>query len=169
VENLESIIDEIEEQMLDTDRDDPSRRSTLANVRRQAIAYRRYVVPQRDTLLGLAATSSPLLNTRDAAELRVAGETVARISEALEEMRDRAAVTQEEIRARHEESMGRTLYLLAIVATIALPLGLVTGLLGINVGGIPLAESHWGFLLVCSIMVGIAVVEMVFFRRRGWL
>ena len=65
--------------------------------------------------------------------------------------------------------MGRTLYLLTIVATIALPLGIITGLLGINVGGIPLSESPWGFAVVCGVLAAIVVGEVVLFRRMRML
>lgn len=169
VENLEDMLDAIEETMLDSDTDRPADRAALATIRRQAITLRRYVVPQRDALLSMTTGQSPLFSPRDLLELRVAAEQVTRVCEALEELRDRAAVTQEEMRGRNETRMGRTLYMLAIVATIALPLSLITGLLGINVGGIPLAESHAGFIVVCAAMVIIGVIEFALFKAMRWL
>lgn len=156
VTNLEGRVDEIEEQMLDRESDDDRWRSLLATIRRQAITYRRHIVPQRDALSRLALTPPALLSSRDQAELRVSMEQCSRVAEALEELRDRAAVTQEEMRARHEARISRTVYLLTIVATIALPLGIFTGLLGINVGGMPMEDSAWGFAVACLIMVAIA-------------
>jgi zinc transporter len=164
VDNLEQMIETIENAMLESESDDSSHRARLALIRRQAISYRRYVVPQRDALMFLAIQPPPLIGERDAMELRIAAEQVARVAEALDELRDRAAVTQDEVRARHEVRMGRTLYLLTIVATIALPLGFITGLLGINVGGLPLAESTHGFLIVCVLLAGLGVLEVVLFR-----
>lgn len=169
VENLEAMVDDIEQHMLESEVEDAGKRSRLAEVRRQAITYRRYLVPQRDALMNLSLLDAPLLGDQDRLELRVAAERVARVTESLEETRDRAAVTQEELRARHEVRMGRTLYLLTIIATIALPLGLLTGLLGINVGGIPLADSNYGFVLVCAIMGVVAVAELIMFWRMRWL
>lgn len=169
ITNLEDRLDEIEDEMLERDNDDPNRRSHLATIRRQAIAYRRFLVPQRDALTRLANATVPLLSVRDQTEMRVVLEQTTRVTEALEELRDRAAVTQEEIRARHEARMGRTLYLLTIIATVALPLGLLTGLLGINVGGIPLAESSWGFALVCLLMAVVAAAEIALFKTMRWL
>jgi len=169
VDNLEEMVDDIEDTMLDRDADDPALRSKLATIRRQAIIYRRYMIPQRDALMTLITTQSPLLSAREIAELRVASEQVTRVTETLEEIRDRAAVTQEEMRARHETRMGRTLYLLTIVATIALPLTFVTGLLGINVGGIPLAESGWGFAIVCGVIIALGALEFVLFKAMRWL
>lgn len=169
VENLQEMLDEIENNMLERESEAPADRARLATIRRQAISYRRYLVPQRDALLSLSATPSPLLLQHDHLELRVAAEHVARVTEALEEVRDRAAVTQEELRARNESRMGRTLYLLTIIATVALPLGLVTGLLGVNVGGMPLADSPLGFAIVCMALLAIAGVEILLFRSMKWL
>lgn len=169
VENLEEMVDTIESEMLESEDDNPNQRSHLAEIRRQAITYRRYLVPQRDALVGLSMLDSSLLSDQDKMELRIASERVARISESLEETRDRAAVTQDEMRARHEIRMGRTLYLLTIIATIALPLGLITGLLGINVGGVPLADSSTGFVVVCLVMGVIAAIELAIFKYMRWL
>ncbi len=166
VENLEELLGGVEDEMVESDADDPEHRRILSTLRRQAISYRRHLVPQRDAIVGIALETSELITPRERAELRGVGEQVARIAEDLEELRDRAAVTQEEIRARRESRINRTLYLLTIVATVALPLGLVTGLLGINVGGLPLSNSPWGFTIVCVALVLTAVAEVVVFK---WL
>lgn len=169
VNNLEEMLDDIEDQMLERDVNEPMRRSQLATIRRQAISYRRYLVPQRDSLLALHALNAPILDDRDRMELRFIAENTARITEALEEIRDRAAVTQEELRARHESRVGRTLYLLTLVASIALPLSFITGLLGINVGGIPLADSAAGFAVICVALAVLAVAEVMLFKFMRWL
>lgn len=166
VENLDDMLDQVEDEMLDSDIDDPAHRTMLATIRRQAISYRRHLVPQRDAILSLAIEPTEILSPRERAELHAVGDQVARIAEDLEELRDRAAVTQEEMRARREAKISRTVYLLTIIATVALPLSLLTGLLGVNVGGIPLAGSPWGFVIVCVGLVVLAVAEVLVFK---WL
>lgn len=169
VANLEEMLDDIEEAMVTRDADEASWRSELATIRRQAIGYRRYLVPQREALGALANGQSAVLTNRERAELRAILDQTTRVTESLEELRDRAAVTQDEMRARHEARIGRTVYLLTIVATVLLPLGFITGLLGINVGGLPLVESRWGFAVVCVLLVLIAAAEVWLFRKKRWL
>jgi zinc transporter len=169
VQNLEDMLDEVEDAMIAETGDGRESRGTLSEIRRQAISIRRFVVPQRDALRELTLQQIGLLTASDTTLLRFAAEQVARVADALEELRDRAAVNQEEIRARHEARIGRTIYLLTLIAAIALPLSLLTGLLGINVGGIPLADSASGFVIICAIMVTIAVAEIVILRRLRWL
>jgi Mg2+ and Co2+ transporter CorA len=57
---------------------------------------------------------------------------------------------------------------LTIISVITLPLGLIAGLLGMNVGGVPGISFSYGFIVVIVLMVIIAAVELWFFRRNGW-
>jgi len=59
--------------------------------------------------------------------------------------------------------------ILTVVAGIFLPLGFVTGLLGINVGGVPLAQDPWGFAWVLGVLVVITAGEVLYFRWRRWV
>jgi Mg2+ and Co2+ transporter CorA len=62
----------------------------------------------------------------------------------------------------------KRLRVLTIVSAITLPLGLIAGLLGMNVGGLPGAKHPYGFLIVIVLMVALAVVELWYFKRKGW-
>jgi magnesium transporter len=66
------------------------------------------------------------------------------------------------------ELVEKRLRLLTIVSAITLPLGLVAGLLGMNVGGLPGTTIRSGFLIVIGIMALIVVVEYWYFKRKGW-
>ena len=62
----------------------------------------------------------------------------------------------------------KRLRVLTIISAITLPLGLITGLLGMNVGGLPGTSFAYGFLLVIIIMIIIAAFEFLYFKRKGW-
>jgi Mg2+ and Co2+ transporter CorA len=66
------------------------------------------------------------------------------------------------------ERVERRLRLLTIVSAITLPLGLVAGLLGMNVGGLPGTTARAGFIVVIVLMILVALVEYWYFRRKGW-
>ncbi len=78
-------------------------------------------------------------------------------------------MTHEEVIALQGERMNRTMYALAVVAGIFLPLGFVTGLLGINVGGMPGVESGWAFWVVCALLAALGGGVAVYFKRKGWM
>jgi len=62
----------------------------------------------------------------------------------------------------------KRLRILTIVSAITLPLGLIAGLLGMNVGGLPGTQDSSGFIIVVSLMLAIALAELWYFRRKGW-
>jgi Mg2+ and Co2+ transporter CorA len=66
------------------------------------------------------------------------------------------------------DQVDRRLRILTIVSVIALPLGLIAGLLGMNVGGVPATHISWGLAIVMALMVLIALIELLYFKRRGW-
>lgn len=66
------------------------------------------------------------------------------------------------------DRMEKRLRLLTIVSAITLPLGLVAGLLGMNVGGVPGTNLSSGFLIVVLVMVVIALGLFWYFKRTGW-
>ncbi|NQW10526.1 MAG: zinc transporter ZntB [Alphaproteobacteria bacterium] len=123
-------------------------RVELTKVRRTSILLRRYMFPQRDALTTLEIEDLPWLQETDRHRIREAGNRVTRLAEELDAIRERATIIYDEIMNRQSEAMNRHMLTLSIVAAIFLPLSLLTGLLGINVGGIPGGDSPWGFTLV---------------------
>lgn len=144
-------------------------RARLSALRRATIGLRRYIAPQRDVLMRLLHDRIPWIDDADRAHLREAAERTARFVEDIDAARERAAVTQEELNNRLSEQMNKAMYVLSIVAAIFLPLGLLTGLLGINVGGIPGTENKWAFTLVTAALVAIAIGLVGWFKKIRWL
>ena len=144
-------------------------RPKLANIRRKVISLRRYIAPQRDVIARLQGEKVPWLGDMERMRLREIGDRTTRYVEDLDAIRDRATVTQEELNSSLTEQMNKTMYVLSIVAGIFLPLGLLTGLLGINVGGIPGTESPWGFTIFCVVLGLIAGWQIWLFKRKSWM
>lgn len=164
VADLNEIVDDMEDALLG-DETPVALRSRLADVRRTAIVLRRYMFPQRDALSTLAIEDLDWLHERDRSKLREATDRITRLAEELEAIRERASVVQEQLMERRADAMNRNMLILAVVAAIFLPLGLLTGLLGINVGGIPGAHTGWAFWAVCGLLLVLAGFQYWLFRR----
>lgn len=164
---IDDTVDELEDLVLAEQRE--ALRHRLAEVRRQAIGVRRFVGPQRDALANTAAGDVAWLGEPARLRLREATDRMHRIVEELDSARDRAAVTQEELTSRTSELINRRLYVLSVVAAVFLPLGLITGLVGSNVGGIPLTGNPYGFFILLGSLVGMSVGQFWLFRKLGWL
>ncbi|MGP1274800.1 MAG: zinc transporter ZntB [Caulobacterales bacterium] len=161
VAELHEEIDTFEDALLDGEE---MERGALADLRRRAIRLRRHIGPQRDALTTLGIEDLSWLNEKDRTRIREAADKTTRILEELEVVRERASVVQDQIAEARAEKMNRYTLLLSVVAAIFLPLGLLTGLLGINVGGIPGEGNPWAFAIVSGVLVVIAGIQVALFR-----
>lgn len=144
-------------------------RAALADHRRRAIMFRRFLAPQRDALSKLGNAPVSWLDKEQRARLGEVGDHLIRSVEELDAARDRAAVTQEELSSRVAEATNTRLYVLSIITAVFLPLGFVCALLGVNVGGVPFQRDDWAFWALCALFgIGVAV-QLWIFKKRGWL
>jgi zinc transporter len=167
VAELNEQLDTVEETLL-TEGTLPDR-ATLSEIRRAAITLRRYMLPQRDALTTLLIEDFSWLSNTDLTYLREATDRITLLAEELDTIRDRAQVVQDQILDKRSEVMNRQLFILSAVAAIFLPLGLITGLLGINVGGIPGVENPNAFWIVCAGLVALTGGVIWLFRKWGLL
>jgi zinc transporter len=144
-------------------------RSIIARVRSEAIAFRRFVAPDRDALLTLAQLDFEWLADDDRLHIREAADRFARMAEELEAVRERAALLHEQITDLRAEDLDQRSLLISVVAFLFLPLTFITGLLGMNVEGIPYAHTHWAFWGVVVFCVLLGAVVLGWFARRHWL
>jgi zinc transporter len=166
IEDLYDLVDQLEDSVLVAS--GHQQREQLAGIRRQAISLRRFLAPQREALNRLSAERSAVLNDEHHLRLREAYDRLTRFVEDLDAARERAGVVHESLISSLTEQTNARMYILAIISAIFLPLSFITGLLGINVGGIPGAESPFGFVVVIAAIVAMGGVLWAFFRWRRW-
>jgi zinc transporter len=167
VENIEIMLEELGDQVSTGDID--VARGNLGVVRRQAASIRRHLAPQRDAIDRLARNQAGLLTDAEAFELREEGDHMARHIEELDLARENALVAQEELTNRIAMEQNARMYLLSVVAAIFLPLTFVTGLLGMNVAGLPGTVSPNGFMISMVVMVALGIALVGFFRWKKWI
>lgn len=144
-------------------------RKALISVRQSASMLRRFLVPQRDALTTFTIEDLSWLDDRQRSRLREAAERFTRLGEELDAIRDRAMIAHDEILSERADRMNRTMLVLAVVAAVFLPLGLVTGLLGINVGGIPGGDNPNAFYYVTAGIILIGLALWLWIRRSGMM
>ena len=138
-------------------------------VARRLLALRRYLVPMRDELSYLAFNPEELPGTAEPRYLRRAAEYPGRLINALDSAHQRINLVLEQLRKRDDGRMARSMHKLTIVGTVFLPLSFITGLLGINVAGVPGEHDPLAFWLVCGFLILVAVGAIVVIRWRKWL
>lgn len=167
VVDIEDRVSDLEDDILGAEA--AALRAKLSGLRRESISLRRYIAPQRDMISRLTHERLSWMTEADNTLLREIAERTARYVEDIDAARERALIAQEELNNRLSEQMNWAMYTLSIVAAIFLPLGLLTGLLGINVGGVPGTENPWAFLIVTMLLVFLAIFLIVWFKRIKWL
>ncbi|HUQ06253.1 MAG TPA: zinc transporter ZntB [Kofleriaceae bacterium] len=167
VDAIDDEVAALEENLLDNAA--TAQRARIADLRRRAIGVRRFVAPQRDALSRLGTMTQTWLDDNARARLREAADRMTRSIEELDAARERAAVTHEEITSRNDELANRRLYILSLITAVFLPLSFVTGLLGVNVGGVPAQDIDWAFWALCAILIGGSTGLLILFRRWKWL
>lgn len=167
VDEVTDAIDELEDTVLDEA--EIKGRGRLAEARRVAVQLRRYIAPQRDAINALSLSDISLFDQRTRMSLRETSDMVTRMTEEIDAARERAMILHEEIMDRRSEQMNRNMLILATATAVFLPLQFIVGLLGINVVGIPGAESPLSFWIVLGVSAAIAAGMLGFFRARDWI
>ncbi|MGR5267458.1 CorA family divalent cation transporter [Vibrio astriarenae] len=130
------------------------------------LKLKRYLKPQKYVLEDLLASDLEDLKLQQA-YLRNCLDTVIRINESIDFYLDQFNVYLLNISQQQAEKMNRNTYLFSMIAGIFLPAGFFTGLLGVNVGGIPGTESPIAFSLFCiGLLVIIALEVLLLIKLR---
>ncbi|WP_028579733.1 zinc transporter ZntB [Desulfogranum japonicum] len=166
IEDLEDRLEFLEDNL---DTLDKENKAKFSDLRRQAIRLRRYLSPQQESLQHLITTPPDWLQKNCKKRIRECSYQLKRHVEMLDSIRERAIVAQEELLAQLSEALSHRMYILSLVTALFLPLSFLTGLFGINVGGIPGAKSTNGFLLFCLLVIVLLGFLLAFFKKKKWL
>jgi zinc transporter len=143
-------------------------RTELSSLRRSLVRLQRLLAPEPAALFRLLNRPPAWLNEEDLADLRHAAEDFATTVNDAGALTERLKLLQEELVALVSEHSNRTLFILTAVTVLALPINLVAGLFGMNVGGVPFSQHPQGFAVVVvalTIITGI-LGYLLLVRRR---
>ena len=143
-------------------------RLQLGALRRLLVRFQRLLAPEPASLFRLLQHPPSWIATADAEELRQTSEEFSLVLRDMGVLQERIKLLQEEIAAIVNEGNNRSLFILTVVTVLALPINIVAGLMGMNVGGVPLAQHEHGFWIVLSAVFSFtAVAGWIAFRHRG--
>ncbi|HEY5892373.1 MAG TPA: CorA family divalent cation transporter [Chthoniobacterales bacterium] len=165
VEEQGEIVDDIEDGILKEHWHLQS--GELGRLRRLFARLRRHVGASRHVLSQLLYFPAAWRGGREQGQLQVAVERLEGVVQDFESIQERARLLQEEIATQRGESTSRNLYVLSILTAILLPITLITGIFGMNVGGLPWVASPNGFGWVMFVMMltGLVTFGVLMWRR----
>ena len=153
-------IDDIEDELL---RGRHARHAgEVAHLRRVLVRLQRLLAPEPAALFRLLQSPPPWMRSDDVQELRDSTEEFSVVLRDMQGLQERIKLLQEEVAASVQEANGRSLFVLTVVTVLALPINILAGLFGMNVGGVPLASHEHGFWIIVAIVAAFTVIA-------GWL
>lgn len=149
-------LDDIEDELLAGHHERHS--AELARLRRLMVRLQRLLAPEPSALMRTLAKPPSWIGQDDLQHLHGASEEFALVLRDIGAMQERVKLMQDESATLVAEENSRSLFVLTMVTVLALPINLVAGLLGMNVGGIPLAESKHGFWVMLALIGALTII-----------
>lgn len=167
ISDLDERTDDVEEALLN--HPDSALRHEVVDIRKKAIMLRRYIAPQKEVMSYMRASELKWLSQIHKRQIHENHDRILRYIEDLDAVRERAQIVKDELANALADKMNKNMYVLSIVASIFLPLGFLTGLLGINVGGMPGADSDVAFWIVSALCFGFIILVGGLFKFLKWI
>ena len=173
LEEIGGRLEEIEEKM--DWKPSPELLAELHRVRRDLVHIRRTAWPQREMVNRLLRAEDGLVQEETRVFLRDVADHVSMIVDMVETYREMVVGLIELYQMYVSNRMNEVMKVLTIIATIFMPMSFVAGVYGMNferaAGPLSMPELgwYWGYPIALAIMATIAIVQLMFFRRRGWI
>src|SRR5215468_4768136 len=137
--------------------------------RRRLVALRRVGRPQRDAVHELATATSPFVSAEVRTFLRDTKDHVCQVMELVDSSHEMSVGLMEIYLSNVGQRTNEIMKVLTILASIFIPLSFVAGVYGMNFENMPELHRRWGYPMALSLMLGIAVTMLLYFRHRGWI
>lgn len=143
--------------------------NNIFTVKKDVMYLRRFIGPQRDTVNLLSKENFQFISSKRRVYFRDVYDNMIFINDTIDTYRD---VINSALDAYLSTISNRTndiMKVLTMIATIMMPLTLITGIYGMNFESMPLLTREWGFFSIAILMILIGIGMLVFFRRRHWI
>ena len=165
--DMNEAIDKLE--LAPVDADPGGMLAEITVIRHNCLGLQRHMAPQHDALEAIRREAPKWFEDHDRREIAEAIDRLRRYLDDIDISKESAVVLLDELRGRSLAASERTNYMLTIVAAIFLPLSFITGLLGINVGGMQGVDDDRAFWIVCLLCGAVLAVQFMLFRKWKWL
>jgi magnesium transporter len=143
--------------------------ATIHAIRKQLLTLRRTIWPLRDAVSALQHDESSLIAAETTVYLRDIYDHTFRLIDALETHRETIASVYDLYMMSVSNRMNSVMKVLTIISTIFIPLSFVTGIFGMNFRHMPELQKVWGYPAALALMLVIAGVMILFFKRKAWI
>jgi magnesium transporter len=167
LDKLDKEIDVVEQSIFDN----PTHKllDRVFSLKNDILALRRLIYPQREIINFLARGEYPIIGGNLKLYFRDVGDGLARIIDILDNYRDILASAMDGYLSAISNKTNEVMKVLTIIATIMMPLTLITGIYGMNFAFMPELRSPYGYYATLFVMFLLGVGMVLFFKRKKWL
>ena len=168
VEKLGARLDKIETEVFDAPKPDLVRR--ILNFKKDVASLRQVVLPERDAVGRLARREFALVDEHLAYRFRDVHDHLIRLADEAMFFQDRIASILDAHLSAVSNQLNAVMKVLTIIATLFMPLTVLTGMYGMNVR-LPHLPGGDGaqFWWILGIMLAISTAMVYYFRRKRWI
>ncbi|MFT7088185.1 MAG: zinc transporter [Rickettsiales bacterium] len=167
IDSLSKIIDDAEDKTLDKVFDEELREDVTI-VKKQAITLKRHIMPQKEVIVSLKHCKQSWISQADKRHLQENFEYILRYVEDLDEIKERSQVVHDEMISAISRKLNKNMYVISVLTAIFMPLTFITGLFGMNVGGIPFDSNVDGFWFITIVLSTIVMIQVVWSIKK-WI
>jgi len=166
VEELGEQIESLEDAMLH--RPGAERIGQLQDIKRKLLTLRRVVWPQREALNALIRDDTPMVGDPVCVYLRDCLDHCVQLIDVLETYREMASSLTDIYLSSLAHRQNEVMKVLTIMASVFIPLTLLSGIYGMNFDYMPELRWTWGYPALLLVMVALATAMLAYFRWAGW-
>jgi magnesium transporter len=167
LEKLGEKIEALEEELVG----DPSDRTLqqIHRLKREMVFLRKSVWPLRELINGLDRSESDLIADSTGVYLRDVYDHTIQVIDTVESFRDMVSGMLDIYLSSISNRMNAVMKVLTIIATIFIPLTFVAGIYGMNFEHMPELKWRYGYAAVWLVMLVVAGLMVLYFKRKKWL
>jgi magnesium transporter len=160
-------IEQLEERVVSQPK--PETMQEIHRLKRTMIFLRRSVWPLREVISNLERGETSIIQESCRIYLRDVYDHTIQVIDSVETFRDMLSGMHDTYLSSISNRMNEIMKVLTIIATIFIPLTFIAGIYGMNFKFMPELEWNWGYFAVWIVMIAVAMLMVVFFRRKKWL
>ena len=167
IEDLDVTVEKIEDELFEKGNKESLKK--VIELKRDVSLFKRIVVSEREELLGLLRKESLFVADETKIYFRDNYDSIISIFDSLDSMRDSLIGIQDTYLSYTSNRLNEIMKVLTIIATIMMPLTLISGIYGMNFEYMPELKWRYGYYITLTLMFIIGSVMLYYFRKKEWL
>jgi zinc transporter len=143
-------------------------RKKILQIRSQSATFKRYLLPQKEVISKLRSSNQVWIDDWSKRHFQENFDQISHVIERVDEVINRSQILHEELANALSEKLNKSMYKLSLITAVFMPLTFVTGLLGMNVGGIPGSQNSFAFYIWSGLMIVVTLFHVLSFKKKDW-